>query len=218
MTHVKICCIASVAEGLAALEAGADAIGLVSEMPSGPGVIAEDLIVEIAKSLSHTEATVLLTSLTEPQDIVAQWRRCGTDAVQLVDDLKPGDLKILRGELPRVKLIRVVHVEDGGALEEARAAAAEGPDYLLLDSGSTGLPVKELGGTGRTHDWSVSARIVASCPVPVYLAGGLNPDNVAAAIRAVRPYGVDVCSGVRTEDRLDAGKLSRFMAAVRSAA
>jgi phosphoribosylanthranilate isomerase len=90
-------------------------------------------------------------------------------------------------------------------------------DALLLDSGNQSLPVKELGGTGRTHDWSVSRRIVEAAPVPVYLAGGLTPDNVGEAVRRVRPFGVDVCSGVRSGGRLDEARLAAFAAAVRAA-
>ena len=90
-------------------------------------------------------------------------------------------------------------------------------DAWRLDSGNRTLPVKELGGTGRTHDWGLSARIVAEAGVPVFLAGGLCAGNVGQAIRSVRPYGVDLCSGVRTGDALDERKLLAFMEAVEAA-
>jgi phosphoribosylanthranilate isomerase len=106
-------------------------------------------------------------------------------------------------------------VRDAASLEEARAAAPE-VDALLLDSGRPDLPVKELGGTGRVHDWQTSRAIRDAVDVPVFLAGGLHPGNVAGAIATVRPFGVDLCSGIRVDGRLDAGLLSSFMRAVAS--
>jgi phosphoribosylanthranilate isomerase len=89
---------------------------------------------------------------------------------------------------------------------------------VLLDSGNRKLAVKELGGTGRTHDWSLSRTIRERIGVPVFLAGGLTPENVNQAIKEVGPFGLDVCSGVRTDGKLDKAKLQRFFAAVRTAA
>ncbi len=89
-------------------------------------------------------------------------------------------------------------------------------DALLLDSGNPTLRIKVLGGTGRLHNWSVSRTIRDRVNVPVFLAGGLKPNNVRAAIEAVRPFGVDVCSGLRTDGRLDPTLLHDFMHAARS--
>jgi phosphoribosylanthranilate isomerase len=94
--------------------------------------------------------------------------------------------------------------------------AAGEADALLLDSGNPSLRVKELGGTGRVHDWTISRRICADAGVPVFLAGGLGPGNVAEALRAVGATGVDICSGVRTDGALDRAKLARFIAAARA--
>ena len=113
-------------------------------------------------------------------------------------------------------LIHVVHVEDEASVALA-ADYARRADALLLDSGRPSLAVPELGGTGRAHDWRLSARIVAASSVPVFLAGGLAPGNVAEAIRAVRPYGVDVCSRLRSGGALDAAKLAAFVRAVAAA-
>lgn len=225
-TRLKVCCIMSVEEARLAVAAGADALGLVSAMPSGPGVIDEELIAEIAAGVPPPVATFLLTALTEPEEIVAQWRRCRTSAIQLVAPLggrarglAPAPvLAAVRAQLPGVKLVPVVHVRDEAAVAEARVLAAAGADALLLDSGSPSAAVPELGGTGRTHDWAVSRRLVeAVAPAPVFLAGGLRPENVAAAIAAVRPFGVDVCSGVRSAGRLDTGKLQKLSAAAAAA-
>lgn len=215
VTRIKICCIASLDEARAAVAAGADAVGLVSHMPSGPGVIAEELIAQIAAGVRGEAATFLLTSAQDPQQIIAQHRRCATTTLQLVDELPRDAHAHLRAELPGVSLVQVIHVVDEASVREA-AAIAPHVDALLLDSGNPSLRVKELGGTGRTHDWDLSAQIVASVGVPVFLAGGLNPSNVAEAISRVRPFGVDLCSGVRTNGRLDASKLARFVAAVRT--
>ena len=220
-TRLKVCCIQSVDEARMAIAAGADAIGLVSEMPSGPGVIPEELIAEIAAGVPAPVATFLLTSKTDVEGIVEQWWRCRTSVIQLVAPLGGGGLVPaqviggVRAAIPWVKLVPVVHVEDDGAISEARVLAAAGADALLLDSGRPSAKVPELGGTGRTHDWAVSRRLVeAVAPVPVFLAGGLKPENVAEAIAAVRPYGVDVCSGVRAVGTLDRGKLDALVASI----
>lgn len=215
MVRVKICCISSVEEARLAVRLGASALGLVSEMPSGPGVISEARIAEIAATVPPPIGTFLLTSQTDPAEIAAQHQRCGTTTVQLCDRLAPGAFAKLRKALPGISLVQVIHVTGAASVEEALSVASD-VDALLLDSGNQSLPVKELGGTGRTHDWSLSAQIVEHAPVPVFLAGGLHPGNVADAIRSVRPFGIDLCTGVRTDGRLDEGKLHQFMAAVGS--
>lgn len=192
---------------------GASAVGLVSAMPSGPGPIDEALIAEIAARVPPGVATFLLTCLKDADAIVAQQRRCGTNTLQLVDALPSGEHDRLRRALPGVKLVQVIHVRDDSALDEAREVAPL-VDAILLDSGNPTLAVKELGGTGRVHDWQVSRAIRDAVPVPVFLAGGLRAANVAEAVRTVRPWAVDVCSGVRTDDGLDLEKLSAFATAL----
>lgn len=194
---------------------GASALGLVSEMPSGPGVIPEEKIAEIAAKTPPGVATFLLTCLTRSGDIVAQADRTGVSTVQLCDRVAPGTVAAVRAARAGLKLVQVVHVKDERAVAEAEAAASAA-DAVLLDSGDPEGALKELGGTGRRHDWAISARIRESLSVPLFLAGGLDPENVGDAVRQVRPYGLDVCSGLRTGGRLDEGKLSRFFAAVRA--
>lgn len=215
--RVKVCCIGSVEEAELAIRHGASAIGLVSAMPSGPGVIPEERIGEISRAVDGRASTFLLTSLTDPDSIAEQHRRCGTDVIQICDRLPDGAHRTLRRELPGVSLVQVIHVTGPEAASEAVSVATD-VDALLLDSGEPGGSVPSLGGTGRTHDWAVSRSIRDSVGVPVYLAGGLDASNVDAGIRAVRPYGVDACSGFRTQGRLDETKLTAFMDAVRSAA
>ncbi len=199
-----------------AVEAGASAIGLVSHMPSGPGVIDERLIEEIAAATPRNIATFLLTSRTDPAAVIDQVRRTSVNTVQLCDRMPSGAHAELRSALPGVSVVQVIHVADEGSIVEARDCQDQ-VDALLLDSGNQRLAVKELGGTGRIHDWTVSRRIVGEVQVPVFLAGGLRTENVAEAIRTVRPYGVDLCSGVRTNGALDADELRRFVEAVAAA-
>ena len=207
--RLKICCISSLDEARLAVAAGADALGFVSEMPSGPGVIAEDLIAEIAAAVPPAIGTFLLTARTDGAAIADQVRRCGTNTVQIVDHIDPGEYARLRSGAPRVKVVQVIHVEDESAVELARARAPH-VDALLLDSGRPKAAVAELGGTGRRHDWSISRAVVEAVDRPVFLAGGLTPGNVREAVAAVRPFGVDLCTGVRRDGRLDAGRLRAF--------
>jgi phosphoribosylanthranilate isomerase len=182
-------------------------------MPSGPGVVDDAVIAEVARATPPPIATFLLTSLTEASGIVEQQRRLRATTLQLVDWLEQGSLSDLRAALPGIGLVQVVHVTGPESVDEA-VAAAEQADALLLDSGNLSLPVKELGGTGRRHDWRVSRKIVEQSPVPVFLAGGLRADNIAEAIHEVGPFGLDLCSGVRTEGALDERKLAAFFEAV----
>ena len=209
--RVKVCCIASAEEARLAVECGASAVGLVSEMPSGPGVIAEELIAEIAARVPPAVATFLLTCKQDADSIVSQQRRCRVNTIQLCDRVAREVHEELRALLPGVSIVQVVHVTGEESYGEAMSVAPH-VDALLLDSGNQNLAVKELGGTGRTHDWRVSRMIVEASPAPVFLAGGLRPENVASAIESVRPFGLDVCSGVRSGGRLDAEKLKRFFA------
>ena len=213
--RVKVCCIGSIEEARTAIEAGADAVGLVSTMPSGPGVISEDLIREIARTIPPPIATFLLTCHQQVDEIVAQQRRCGTNTVQLCDRVVDGSYTELRAAMPGVSIVQVIHVNGLESVEEAVNIAPH-VSALLLDSGNQKLAVKELGGTGRTHDWRVSAEIRQAVRVPIFLAGGLRAENVRDAIAQVRPWGVDLCSGVRSEGHLNHSKLKAFMLQVRS--
>lgn len=211
-TRIKICCISSVNEAALAVSCGASALGLVSAMPSGPGVIEEDHIAEIIRTVPPAIGTFLLTSKQDADAIVDQQLRCRPNTVQLVDHVPEAELIKLRRSLPGISLVQVIHVSGQESIEEARAAAPH-VDAILLDSGNQKLAVKELGGTGRVHDWSISRRIRDTCGKPLFLAGGLKPDNVRVAIEQVQPFGLDLCSGVRSDGRLDEMKLRAFFAA-----
>ena len=209
MIRIKICCIGSIPEAHTAISFGATAIGLVGKMPSGQGVISDDLIAKIAKSVPPPIATFLLTSETSSSGIVNHHRRVSTNTIQMVDTLKLGSYRDIREKLPSIKIVQVIHILDERSIDEA-VRVSEKVDALLLDSGNPNLRVKELGGTGRTHNWAISRKIVEQSKVPVFLAGGLNAENVREAIDIVQPFGVDVCSGVRTNGKLDQKKLEAF--------
>lgn len=193
-----------------AIDYGASAIGLVSKMPSGPGVIADTLIHEIAKSIPPPIGAFLLTSERTPENIIQQHKITYTNTIQIVDKLINGSLSDIKYALPAIKLVQVIHVIDENSVEEA-IEAAEQADAILLDSGNPNLKIKELGGTGRTHDWSLSRKIRESIRKPLFLAGGITPENVRQALDEVEPFGIDLCSGVRTDGKLDEKKLDMFM-------
>lgn len=216
-TRLKVCCIQTPEEAQLAVELGADAIGLVSTMPSGPGPIPLALMEEIALCVPPGVSVVLLTTTTDPGWLTAQIEIAHAGVVQLVEDrLKPQDLETLRKNLPGIKVMQVLHVEGASALDDVRAHS-EAADALLLDSGSPTAPTPTLGGTGRTHDWSISSEIVRRSDKPVWLAGGLTPDNVTRAIAQVRPFGVDICSGIRVDGALNRALLQRLVDAIRIA-
>ncbi|WP_215236385.1 phosphoribosylanthranilate isomerase [Dyadobacter linearis] len=211
--RVKICCISSVDEAMLAIEYGAAALGLVGHMPSGPGIISDELIKQIAEKVPPPIATFLLTSETKPQDIIAHYKKANTTTIQIVDELEKREYQTLRKELPNVKLVQVIHVTDESAIKEAVELSTY-VDAILLDSGNPNLTVKELGGTGRIHNWEISRRIRQSIKIPLFLAGGINKDNVRQAIEVVQPFGLDLCSSVRTDGKLDPEKLRDFFNAV----
>ena len=182
-------------------------------MPSGPGVISEDLIAKIAKAVPNNIETFLLTSKQTVKEIIEQLKNYKTTTVQIVDDLVEGSYEEIRSAIPHIKIVQVIHVEDEKSIEKA-VLISKYVDALLLDSGNQKLQVKELGGTGRIHDWSLSKKIVEEVNVPVYLAGGLNSKNVGEAIKTVMPYGIDLCSGVRSNGRLNKLKLTEFFNSV----
>lgn len=213
-TRVKICCIGSPDEARLVIRFGADALGLVGQMPSGPGVVGDTVAAQIVRATPPPIATFMLTSETTVEGIVAHQRRVGANTIQLVDAVPAETYPQLRSVLPAVKLVQVIHVLDEANVAEALLAVENGADALLLDSGNPTLAVKELGGTGRVHNWLISRQIVEQSPVPVFLAGGLNPGNVREAVETVRPFGLDICSGVRTNGQLDEHKLNAFMRSI----
>lgn len=214
-TRIKVCCIADADEAAIAVACGADAIGLVGRMPSGPGPIPDEPIAAIATRLPPPIAGFLLTSETTAEAIADHVRRTSVSTVQIVSHLDPRESAGLARLLPAVRRIQVIHVEDRRALDQIDVYVNH-VHAFLLDSGRPGAAVPEFGGTGRVHDWDVSRAFVDASPRPVFLAGGLTPENVGSAIRRVRPFGVDLCSGVRVAGRLNRERLTAFVATVQA--
>jgi phosphoribosylanthranilate isomerase len=213
MVKVKICCITTPAQASMAIAHGAAALGLVAQMPSGPGVITNQQISSIASVVPPPIATFMLTSQTSAEKIIQHHYQTQTNTLQIVDELTQGTYAQIKAALPAIKIVQVIHVINQHTIDHA-LKIAEQVDALLLDSGNPNLAVKELGGTGRVHNWDISKQIVAQSKVPVFLAGGLHAGNVQQAIQQVQPFGVDVCSGVRTNNQLDEAKLHAFFKAV----
>ena len=212
-TRIKICCISSIEEAALAIKHGADALGLVAKMPSGPGPIADELIAAIAKTIHPPISSFLLTSEQSASSIINHVQKVNTNTVQIVDELTAGSYQQIREALPHVKIVQVIHVTGEESIEQAMKIKDE-VDAILLDSGNPSAAIKTLGGTGYTHNWNISRKLVETVGIPVFLAGGLHAGNVAEAVATVQPFGVDICSGVRTNGQLDAAKLSAFIKAL----
>ena len=210
---IKICCISSLEEAFLAIKHGADALGLVGNMPSGPGIIADELISHITKHIPPPIATFLLTSERKASDIIAHHQKVQTNTIQIVDSLLEMDYAKIREAIPTVKIVQVIHVLNEKQIDEA-LEIEQWVDAILLDSGNPNLKVKILGGTGNSHDWKLSRKIREAVNKPVFLAGGINAQNVQQAIEEVNPYGIDLCSSVRTNGQLDASKLDIFFKAI----
>jgi len=210
---VKICCISSIEEAKLAIAHGAAAIGLVGRMPSGPGIITDELINSIAKTVIPPIDSFLLTSETTAEAIIEHHNKVNTTTIQMVDALSGREYHKIREAIPHVKLVQVIHVLDEKAVQEA-IEIAEWVDAILLDSGNPNLSTKVLGGTGKTHNWDLSKKIRENISIPTYLAGGINKDNIRMAIDHVQPYGIDLCSSVRTNGQLDERKLEELFKAL----
>ena len=213
MVKVKICCISSIEEARLAVAYGAAAIGLVGRMPSGPGIIKDELIHAIAKTVPPHTHTFLLTSETTTDNIIEHHKKVNTTTIQIVDALSGREYHKIREAIPNVQLVQVIHVLDEGSIKEA-IEISEFVDAILLDSGNPNLPTKVLGGTGKTHNWDLSKKIREKISLPIFLAGGINKDNIKKAIEHVQPYGIDLCSSVRTNGQLDESKLEALFNAL----
>lgn len=196
-------------EAITALQLGADMLGFVSEMPSGPGFLDLDNIASIINQLPRETKSILLTSAPSVDTILNQHRIVDTWGIQLVDIISLPDLVELRVRLPHVTLIQAIHITSVRAIKLALKYSSL-VDMLLLDSGNPSGKKRTLGGTGKVHNWNISREICSLSPLPVFLAGGLNSENISGALSSVKPYGFDLCTGVRTGGDLDSDKLQAF--------
>ncbi|MGE5328340.1 MAG: phosphoribosylanthranilate isomerase [Deltaproteobacteria bacterium] len=206
--RVKICGIKRIEDALKAIEFGADAIGLLIKTQS-KNSIDENTAREIVRTLPPFCSSVMVVITTDIKEIVELSRYIGVTAIQLHGENSPEDILNIKRELPFVKIIKTLHVTNIETINNCKKYFKIA-DAILLDS--TNFSGGAVGGTGLTHDWSISRKIVEESPIPVILAGGLNPENVAEAVKIVEPYGVDVQSGVNGEDGFkDYAKLERFI-------
>lgn len=190
MTRVKICGVTSAADRDAAVEAGADAVGVLVDVPvDSPREISVDRAADLLAGLPPFVSGVLVTMQDAVLPTIRLQERVCADAIQVHSGLSPADLAGLRRQVD-ASVVGVVDADDPNA-----AAYAESADALLVDS----VDADGGGGTGETHDWSRTRDRVESLDVPVVLAGGLTPENVGQAVRTVRPYAVDTASGVEAE-------------------
>jgi len=210
---VKICGITNTNDARMAAKFGADALGfLIGIRHKSEDVILPEEAKKIISACPPFVTTVMVTHLLESESIISLFREIGTTAIQLHDEIKLDEIKAIRKALPTVRLIKAVHITD---LKESlrRARIFERiVDAIVLDT--INLKEDRIGGTGLTHDWQISKQIKESVSIPIILAGGLNPSNVQEAIRTVRPYAVDVNTGVKKDryDRVkDPAKLKDFI-------
>jgi phosphoribosylanthranilate isomerase len=194
LTRVKICGVRTVEDAVKCVAAGADAVGML--LAPSPRRIPAGLAREIVESLPPFVTPVIVMMPSAADEAVEAARTIRPGAIQLQGDEPPGMLADIKQAMPGIRLIKAVHVGGGREVEKARAYESVA-DAILLDTIS---PAR--GGSGQTHDWSVSRGVVAAINKPVVLAGGLKPGNVAEAVRAVNPYAVDVSSGVEGEGRV----------------
>ncbi len=207
--QVKICCISSIEEAKLAISYGASVLGLVGPMPSGPGTITAKNAGQILQFIPNHINTFYLCSKTTFAGIVEEYEQVLSTHMQLVDNTSIDLRRKLKMRFPNLQIVQVLHVQGEDSINDLESYIVDS-DVILLDSGSPEKAVKELGGTGKVHNWEISKRIVELSPIPVFLAGGLNSANIQKAIQLVKPYGVDLCSSVRSNDKLDTLKLDSF--------
>lgn len=212
--RVKICCIQDAEEAALAVAAGAHALGFVGRGLSGPEVIEDDArIAAIVATVPPGVDAWLLARDAEPGVLVERVRKTRVNTVQICDAVPRGVYEELRVGAPWCRIVQVVHVSGPEAVEEA-LGVEDAVDAILLDSGTPSGATPVFGGSGKTHDWGISARVVDAVRKPVWLAGGLRAENVAEAFSVVRPWGLDLCSGVRANGRLNAARLQAYAATV----
>jgi len=209
--YVKICGVRRQEDALLAAELGADAIGLlVGQKHNSLDFISATVAREIARALPPSMDAVLVTHLKEIDQLERLLQQSEITTIQLHSEIAPSSVERLRHRLPGVKIFKSINVisADSVAYPDAFKKLVDG---FVLDS--INLATNQVGGTGKTDDWSVSRQIVMRYPeVPIILAGGLNSENVRSAIERVRPFGVDVNSGRKAADGFkDPRKMEAFI-------
>lgn len=211
--RVKICGTATFADLDCAVAAGADAVGFLMGITHvTQDAVTPETAAAMVATLPPFIVPVAVTHLTKPSDLIriVELSRCTT--LQIQDMVTPDDIAEVREALPYLRIMKAVHVMDESAIATAKYFS-DTADAILLDTRTA----DRIGGTGITHDWNISAKIVKECSCPVILAGGLTPENVTEAITRVRPYAVDVHTGVKKNGVRDAERTRAFVANARTA-
>jgi len=209
--YVKICGVRRQEDALLAAELGADAIGLlVGQKHTSPDFIFTTVAKDIARALPPSVEAVLVTHVEDLDELERLLQQSEIRTIQLHSEIAPSSVERLRGRLPHLKIFKSINIisADSVAYPEAFEKLVDG---FVLDS--INVATGQLGGTGKTHDWSVSRQIVMRYPeIPIILAGGLNSENVRSAIEYVHPFGVDVNSGTKAPDGFkDTRKMEEFI-------
>lgn len=197
--RVQIAGVSSLEEAIFCYSVGVDALGFTLELPSGlHDGLTNAKAARIVERLPQGILPVIITYLTSAEEACRLVKEVGGRAIQFHGGIAPEQIAQFRELCPHIKTIGCVTVRDKSAIENARQFRPPFWDAIILDSYDPGTGKR--GATGKTHDWSISARIVRSAAVPVILAGGLTPENVAHAVRSVRPHGVDAHTGLENPD------------------
>ena len=197
MIKVKICANRSVEDAKMSIDAGADVIGiLVGQEHTSDDFVDKFKAREIATFAKGKCDVSLVTHLTNAKEIIELTKFIGNNTIQLHSDISEDEVLLIRKELPNVKLVRLIHVSSDGKIC-TDYQKMKYVDFYLLDSFN--LKTNQVGGTGLTHDWNKSRKLISILNKPTFLAGGLNPNNVKEAIKLARPYGVDVNSGCKND-------------------
>ena len=220
---VKICGTTSVADARMAADAGADYSGVVVEVPFSERSVPINVATEIAR---QTPISTVILVFDRPTDWIKKAAaQIKPFAIQLLGHEPPNQVAELKGTLSCEvwKSLFLPTENDPAADVQAIAAQIEayinaGADALLFDTAEFTDGKARFGGTGKQSDWNLSAQLIQASPVPAFLSGGIRPENVQKAIETVRPYGVDLCSGVEASKGVrDRGKLEQLMENARPA-
>ena len=207
---VKICGLKRELDVKLACELGADMLGFVVEVPSSPRSLSLEEAARLMELVPEDVRSVIVTVPQGLRRVLEAYKRLKPDILQIHGHL---ELSGLREEIPNVKIVKALGMRSSSVIEEA-LKCSKFVDGFLADSPHPG----KFGGTGLTHDWSLSKRLRdAVYPKPFILAGGLNPENVESAVRLVKPYAVDVSSGVELKPGMkDPEKLEAFIIRAKS--
>ena len=207
---VKICANRTIEDARMSLGAGADIIGLlVGQEHTSNDFIDKYKAKEICDYIAGRCDVSLVTHLKNADEIIELTEFIGNNIIQLHSDIEESEVEKIKQNLPKIKLVRIVHLAKDGTIH-SNLETIKYADYYLMDSFN--LATNQVGGTGLTYDWKKAGELIKKLDKPVFLAGGLNPENVRKAISQANPYGVDVNSGCKLDGVKNVDKVREFVA------